>query len=310
MPKACSADLRERVVAAVAGGASRRAAGERFAVSAASAVRWVQRWGQTGQAAAKRRRSKPPALEEQAGLLLALIAAEPDLTLDEVGARLREQDISTSRSAIWRFFERHGISLKKNSARQRARAVAEARQRWKEEQPALDPARLVFIDETGTSTNMARLRGRCRRGERLVGRVPHGHWKITTFVAGLRCDAITAPFVIDRPMNGAIFRAYLKHCLIPTLAPGDIVIMDNLPAHKVTGVRDAIEAAGARLAYLPPYSPDFNPIEQFFAKLKALLRKAAERSIEALWDRIGQLLDHFTPEECANYLRHAGYAPT
>jgi transposase len=113
MPKACSADLRERVVAAVAGGASRRAAGERFAVSAASAVRWVQRWGQTGQAAAKRRRSKPPALEEQAGLLLALIAAEPDLTLDEVGARLREQDISTSRSAIWRFFERHGISLKK-----------------------------------------------------------------------------------------------------------------------------------------------------------------------------------------------------
>ena len=188
--------------------------------------------------------------------------------------------------------------------------MAAARQRWKEEQPALDPARLVFIDETGTSTNMARLRGRCRRGERLVGRVPHGHWKITTFVAGLRCDAVTAPFVIDRPMNGAIFRAYLKHRLIPTLAPGDIVIMDNLPAHKVAGVRDAIEAAGARLAYLPPYSPDFNPIEQFFAKLKVLLRKAAERSIEALWDRIGQLLDHFSPEECANYLRHAGYAPT
>ena len=205
-----------------------------------------------------------------------------------------------------------GSALKKilHASEQERTDVAEARQRWKEEQPALDPARLVFIDETGTSTNMARLRGRCRRGERLVGRVPHGHWKITTFVAGLRCDAVTAPFVIDRPMNGAIFRAYLKHCLIPTLVPGDIVIMDNLPAHKVAGVRDAIEAAGARLAYLPPYSPDFNPIEQFFAKLKALLRKAAERSIEALWDRIGQLLDHFSPEECANYLRHAGYAPT
>jgi len=186
--------------------------------------------------------------------------------------------------------------------------VAEARQRWKEDQPALDPARLVFIDETGTSTNMARLRGRCRRGERLVGRVPHGHWKITTFIAGLRCDAVTAPFVIDRPMNGLIFRTYLEHCLIPTLTPGDIVIMDNLPAHKVAGVREIIEAVGARLVYLPPYSPDFNPIEQFFAKLKALLRKAAERSVDALWDRIGQLLDAFSPEECGNYLRHAGYA--
>ena len=186
--------------------------------------------------------------------------------------------------------------------------VAEARQRWKEDQPALDPARLVFIDETGTSTNMARLRGRCRRGERLVGRVPHGHWKITTFVAGLRCDAVTAPFVIDRPMNGLIFRTYLEHCLIPTLTPGDIVIMDNLPAHKVAGVRETIEAVGARLVYLPPYSPDFNPIEQFFAKLKALLRKAAERSVDALWDRIGQLLDAFSPEESRNYLRHAGYA--
>ena len=188
--------------------------------------------------------------------------------------------------------------------------MAEARQRWKEDQPALDPARLVFIDETGTSTNMARLRGRCRRGERLVGRVPHGHWKITTFIAGLRCDAVTAPFVIDRPMNGLIFRTYLEHCLIPTLTPGDIVIMDNLPAHKVAGVREIIEAVGARLVYLPPYSPDFNPIEQFFAKLKALLRKAAERSIDALWDRIGQLLDAFSPEECGNYLRHAGYVST
>ncbi len=188
--------------------------------------------------------------------------------------------------------------------------MAEARQRWREDQPSLDPARLVFIDETGTSTNMTRLRGRARRGARVVGRVPHGHWKITTFVAGLRCDAVTAPFVIDRPMNGPIFRTYLKRCLIPTLTPGDIVIMDNLSSHKVAGVREAIEAAGARLVYLPPYSPDLNPIEQLFAKLKALLRKAAERSIEALWATIGRLLDAFSPQECANYLRHAGYAST
>ena len=201
-------------------------------------------------------------------------------------------------------------ALKKivHAAEQERADVAEARQRWTEDQPRLDPARLVFIDETGTSTNMTRLRGRSPRGARLVGRVPHGHWKITTFVAGLRCDAVTAPFVIDRPMNGPIFRTYLERCLIPTLTPGDIVIMDNLSSHKVTGVREAIEAAGARLVYLPPYSPDLNPIEQLFAKLKALLRKAAERSIEALWATIGRLLDAFSPAECANYLRHAGYA--
>jgi transposase len=169
---------------------------------------------------------------------------------------------------------------------------------------------LVFIDETGAATNMARLRGRCRRGERLVGRVPHGHWKTTTFVAALRCGAITAPFVIDRAMNGEIFQTYVRECLVPTLSPGDIVIMDNLPAHKVAGVRQAIEAADATLLYLPPYSPDLNPIELVFAKLKTLLRKAAERSIPALWDRIGTLLDAFSPQECANYFRHAGYAST
>lgn len=187
--------------------------------------------------------------------------------------------------------------------------MAEARRQWRENQPWLDPSRLVFIDETGTSTNMARTRGRSRRGERVVGRVPHGHWKISTFVAGLRAAAVTAPFVIDRPMNGAIFTAYVEQVLAPTLAAGDIVVMDNLSSHKVAGIRQAIEATGASLLYLPPYSPDLNPIEMLFAKLKALLRKAAERSIEALWTRIGTLLDAFTPQECANYLRHAGYGP-
>jgi transposase len=166
----------------------------------------------------------------------------------------------------------------------------------------------VFIDETGTATNMTRLRGRCRRGRRLVAAVPHGHWKTTTFVAALRIGAVTAPFVIDEPMNGDIFLAYLEQCLIQTLSCGDIVIMDNLPAHKVAGVRELIEATGARLLYLPPYSPDLNPIEQLFAKLKALLRAAAERSIPALWDRIGEILNSIASAECANYLRHAGYA--
>ncbi len=175
-------------------------------------------------------------------------------------------------------------------------------------QLTLDPRRLVFVDETGTNTQMTRLRGRCAKGKRLVDYAPHGHWKTTTFVAGLRNDAITAPLVVDRPMNGAIFQAWLEQQLAPTLTEGDVVIMDNLPAHKVAGVRTIIEKAGAKLLYLPPYSPDLNPSEMMFAKLKALLRKAKERTVDELWDRIGVLLDAFTPEECANYLAHDGYA--
>ena len=184
-----------------------------------------------------------------------------------------------------------------------------ARDQWKRAQPQLDRSKLIFIDETGTSTNMTRLRGRAPRGQRLVAKVPHGHWKMTTFVAALRCDGITAPFVIDAPMNGEIFVTYVKQCVVPTLSGGETVSMDNLPAHKVAGVREAIEAAGAELRLLPPYSPDFNPIEQSFAKLKAHLRKAGERSVPALWDRIGTILHTFTPQECSNYFTNAGYAP-
>jgi transposase len=188
--------------------------------------------------------------------------------------------------------------------------VAAARTAWKADQPGLDPTRLVFIDETGTSTNMARLRGRARRGCRVVGRVPWGHWKILTFVAGLRHDAITAPFVIDGAMTSAIFIEYVHQCLVPTLSPGDIVVMDNLQPHKNATVRQLIEAAGAELRYLPPYSPDLNPIEQGFAKLKAHLRKAQERSLDNLWQRIGKLLDLFQPAECANFFVNSGYART
>jgi transposase len=188
--------------------------------------------------------------------------------------------------------------------------VAQARTRWLAEQGSLDPARLVFVDETGTWTNMARLRGRAKRGQRVIGRVPWGHWKTVTFVAALRRDQITAPFVIDRPMNAVIFVEYVRRCLVPTLSPGDIVVMDNLAAHKVEQVRQIIEAVGAELRYQPPYSPDLNPIEQAFSKLKAHLRKAKERTIPALYDRIGITLDLFTPQECRNYLANAGYVPT
>jgi transposase len=187
--------------------------------------------------------------------------------------------------------------------------VAAARAEWVEHQIEFEAERLVFVDETGTSTNMARQRGRAPRGERLVSKVPQGHWKTTTFVAALRSTALTAPGVIDGPMNGNAFLAYVEQVLVPSLTPGDIVVMDNLSSHKVLGVRQAIEAAGAKLLYLPPYSPDFNPIEQLFAKLKALLRKAGERSVAGLWNRIGKLLDAFTPAECTNYFRNTRYAP-
>lgn len=186
----------------------------------------------------------------------------------------------------------------------RARRLA-----WFEAQPDLDPARLVFIDETGATTKMARLRGRSPRGQRCRAAVPHGHWKTTTLVAGLRLDGMTAPMVIDGAMNGEAFAAYAEHLLAPTLAPGDIVVMDNLPAHRVKGAREAIEKAGARLLFLPPYSPDFNPIEQAFAKLKALLRKAAARSVDALEAVIAVALDAFTTAECANYFTNSGYEP-
>lgn len=186
--------------------------------------------------------------------------------------------------------------------------MAAARTAWRADQPRLDPRRLVFIDETGCATNMARLRGRCARGQRLKGRVPHGHWKITTFTAGLRVDGLTAPMVLDGPMNGDWFRAYVEQVLVPTLSPGDIVVMDNLSAHKNEDARAAIEAAGAELRYLPPYSPDLNPIEQAFSKLKAHLRKHAERSVESLWSRIGSLVPEFSQTECQNFFHHAGYA--
>jgi transposase len=178
------------------------------------------------------------------------------------------------------------------------------------EQGMFDPARLVFIDETCTNTAMVRLRGRAPRGARLVDYAPQGHWKTITFVGGLRQRAMTAPFVLEGAMNGPMFLAYVKQCLVPTLKRGEIVLMDNLPVHRVAGVAEAIEGAGATLIYLPKYSPDLNPIELAFSKLKAHLRKAAEHTISRLCRRIGRAVTDFTAQECSNYFRHAGYAST
>jgi transposase len=194
-----------------------------------------------------------------------------------------------------------------HAAEQSRPDVLKRREAWFEVQIDLDPERLIFIDETSASTKMARLYGRTLRGERCRAAVPHGHWKTTTVTAGLRLGGIAAPMVLDGPMNGVAFKAYVEQVLVPELAPGDIVVMDNLPAHKVTGIEDAIGAAGAILLYLPPYSPDFNPIEMAFAKLKALLRAAAARTIPDLWDAIANAIERFTPNECRNYFATAGY---
>ena len=185
--------------------------------------------------------------------------------------------------------------------------VAAARARWRVAQAGLDPERLVFIDETWAKTNMVRPRGRSLQGTRLIDKTPHGHWKTTTFVAALRSSGLAAPLVIDGAINGDLFLAYVRQVLVPTLRVGDVVVMDNLSSHKRAGVREAIEAAGAKLLYLPPYSPDFNPIEQAFSKFKRLLQTAAERSVESLWRTCGKLIDRFAPNECRNYIVSSGY---
>jgi transposase len=168
----------------------------------------------------------------------------------------------------------------------------------------------VFVDETWAKTNMTRTHGRALKGQRLVAKVPHGRWTTMTFIAALRWNRIDAPLVIDGPINGAWFKAWVEKALIPTLAPGDVVVLDNLGSHKGKAIRKALRKAGAHLLFLPPYSPDLNPIEQVFAKLKTLLRKADTRTIEQTWRRIGDLLDAFSAAECSNYLQHAGYAST
>lgn len=186
--------------------------------------------------------------------------------------------------------------------------IARRRQHWRSRQKGLDPNKLVFIDETWIKTSMAPLYGWGPKGRRLKGFAPHGHWKTLTFLGALRADALTAPCVFDGPINADCFRAYVEQELVPTLRPGDIVIMDNLGSHKGAAVRRLIRAAGARLRFLPPYSPDLNPIEQAFSKIKHWMRQAQKRTVEDTWRHVGQLVATIQPAECANYLGNAGYA--
>ena len=190
---------------------------------------------------------------------------------------------------------------------QAARTVWRKRQAWLAVHPD-QISKLVFIDETGINTKMARLRGRCRRGRRMVASIPHGHWKTMTFIAGLRCDGLTAPWVIDGPMTGDIFQTYMETQLAPTLRKGDVVILDNLPAHKRDKARRAVEKRGAWLLFLPPYSPDFNPIELAFSKFKAHMKRLKPRTVDDLWKAAGKVCDLFRPDECRNYFIADGYA--
>jgi transposase len=278
MAKTLSEDLRSRLIAAVAGGMSRRAAADRFGVAIASAVRWVHVWRTTGATCAKPKggdlRSLPHRIEAYRDVILGAIDAQVDITLVELADMLRRD---------------HGASFAPS--------------------PISIRSNLVFIDETGASTKKARLCGRARRGQRCRAPIPHGHWKTTTFTGALRLTGMTAPMVLDGPMNGDAFRAYVEQVLAPTLVPRDVVVMDNLPAHRSAAIRTAIEAKGASLRYLPPYSPDINPIENAFSKLKAFLRKTAARTIDDLWTAIGDAIPLLSPQKCANYFTAAGYEP-
>ena len=188
--------------------------------------------------------------------------------------------------------------------------MAEKRQQWRASQAQIDPDKVVFIDETWAKTNMTRRYGRAPVGTRLIEKTPCGRWETTTFLGALRAEGFIAPLTVDGAINGPLFRAWIEQHLAPNLQPGDLVVMDNLSSHKVAGVREAIEAVGAELRYLPPYSPDLNPIELAFSKLKKLLRDGAERTVDKLWKLCGQVLDEFTAEECRNYFKHCGYRYT
>ena len=308
MTRPLSNDLRERVVAAVLGGESCRSAAARFGVAVSSVVKWSQRYRATGSVAPGRMGGhRKRVLEPHRAFVKERINQTPHLTLHGLKDELAAHGVNVSHNAVWMFLRREG-SKKTLFALEQARAdVARRRRRWRSWQAGLNPRRLVFIDETWIKTNMAPLRGWGAKGERLRGFAPQGHWRTLTFLGALRCDRLTAPCVFDGPINGECFRAYVEQQLLPVLKAGDIVIMDNLGSHKSAALRRMIKAAGARLWYLPPYSPDLNPIEQTFAKIKHWMRTAQKRTVDDTWRHIGDLVATIQPSECTNYFANAGY---
>jgi transposase len=300
VPRPCLVDLRARAIGEA--GASRWEMAEHFDTGSSAVTRSVRRLRETGSMMAKPCGGTTSPLEEYEDWLSPLVSEQPDWTLDKIVGAMCKQGIPGRRTAVWRFFQRHDITLKKRSQRateQEREDVPEARHRWMLQQVLFDAARLVFIDETATSANMARAGGRSVRGERLVRKMPLGHCEALTFAAGLRCDGVVAPFMIRGAMGGLSFLPYIERVLVRTLKCTQLVIMHSLPMHKVAGVREAIEAAGVKLLLLPKYSPDLNLIELFFSKLKALLR-AAQRT------KVRSLLATSASAEWTNYFKHAG----
>jgi transposase len=312
MARAYGQDLRDRVIEAGMTGPSLRQAAQRFGVAASTVIGWVKRLSDSGERGARPQgRPRGSKLDVHKDFLLSRLEAEPDMTIERMQRLLREErGAPASLSTIWRLLVSADQTFKKKSAHaseQDRPDVLEQREAWFEGQLDLDPNKLVFVDETWATTNMAPLSGWAPRGERLRAGIPLGSWKRTTFVAGLRLTGMTAPMVLDGSINGERFLDYVRRVLAPTLTPGDIVIIDNLSSHKSDAVRQAIEAVGANVRFLPPYSLDFNPIEKAFAKLKALSRRAAARNVEALKNAIMDLVSAFTPTECENFLAACGY---
>jgi transposase len=292
---------------------SRNRAAKQFGVGISTAINWVKRVRETGSVAPGQMGGhRPKSISGEHRLWLLQRIKDGDFTLRGLVAELAGRGLKVDYRSVWEFVHAEKLSFKKSVvAGERDRPdVARRRAQWTKYQDRVEPERLVFIDETWTKTNMAPLRGWAPCGERLVAKVPHRRWKTTTFLAALRHDRLDAPWLLEGPIDGESFRTYVEHVLAPALHPGDIVVMDNLGSHKSKAVRQLIRAAGAKLFFLPKYSPDLNPIEQVFAKLKHLLRKDRARTAETICAAIGQILRAFTPEECANYFKNSGYAPT
>ena len=294
--------MRDRVIAATGSGTSVRKAAARFEVGVSTAIKWVRRLRDTGERSARRQGRRPGSkLDAHGEFVRAVIDAVPDTTIGELQRRLVDEwGVYASTGTIWTFLDRCDLTVKKKSAyaaEQDRPDVVEEREDWFEGQLDLDPEQLVFVDESFATTNMARRYGRAPRGVRLRAPIPYGNRKKTTLVAGLRLSGVTATQLLDSSSNGERFLAYVTEVLVPTLAPGDLVVIDNLSSHKSHPVREAI---GAKLLFLPRYSPDFNPIEKAFSKLKALLRKAAERTVSGVRQAIRRILAGITPTECAN----------
>jgi transposase len=309
MSKYYSLDLRRRAAAYCLKHGSGKTA-EAFSIGRATAVRWAAKFRKTGDVAiGKVGGHRRPVLEDHEDWLRQRIAAESHVSLRRLQTELAGRGIIVSYFAVWKTVHRLGLSFKKSLHAEEATRpdIARKRRWWRRIQALIAASRLVFIDETWIKTNMAPLRGWCRRGQRLKERVPHGHWITMTFLAALRVDQVTAPGVFDGPINGECFLSYVEQVLVPSLRPGDIVVMDNLGSHKAKATRDAIARAGARLVFLPAYSPDLNPIEQTFSKIKSVLRKAMGRTVAEVQAAIKDVLPTISPTECQNYFRNAGY---